>query len=51
MNPTHVHADAPTVLIFVGEFLFVSALLKSAAITWLAANPNSSLAQALAFIV
>lgn len=51
MNPTHIHADAITVLIGGAIFLFWSALLKSAAIAWIAKSPDSAYAQALSFIV
>lgn len=49
--PTHIHADALTVLTVTGVLLFDLAVLKSLAIAMLAKYPESAIWQALAFIV
>lgn len=49
--PTHIHADAVTLLVIGGALLFWDGTLTALAIWWLARNPESSMAQALAVLV
>lgn len=49
--PTHVHADAVTLLVIGGGLLFWDAALTALAISLLAKWPDSSIAQALAVLV
>ena len=49
--PTHVHADAITLLVIGGAVLFWDAFYTALAAWWLARNPDSSMAQALAVLV
>ena len=49
--PTHVHADAITLLVIGGAVLFWDAFYTALAAWWLARNPDSSMAMALAVLV
>ena len=49
--PTHIHADAMTLVVGAGALLFELTVLKALAIAMLAKYPNSAIWQGLAFIV